>query len=59
MLTLCQIVFTLAQLPYRIRPLSTHENGDFDFLRKARFRIFVAYSRDFKIQGREGNVNVS
>ena len=59
MLTLCRIAFALAQKLYRIGPLFTHENGDFDFLRKARFRTFVCYIRDFKIQGREGNENLS
>ena len=59
MLTLCRIAFALAHKVYRIGLLFTKEKGDFDFLRKARFRTFVAYIRDFKIQGREGNVNVA
>ena len=59
MLTLYWIALTLLQKPCQIGLLFTHENGDFDFLRKARFRTFVAYIRDFKIRGREGNDNVS
>ena len=58
-LTLCRLAFALAWRAYQIGLLFTHEDGDFDFLRKARFQTFVAYIRDFKIQGREGNANVS